>query len=225
MRLLSALLVPLLCIACDAALEEVDLREESAALPCGVALPFASEVVSFDPGPNAGFGEDKFPDVVLGPPLPGPPTSGSLDVLTLGVGGEIILGFGDRLVVDGPGPDFIVWENPFWQGGDPMQPFAELGEISVSMDLEVWHTFECSGELDGAEAPGCAGWNARQPFELCDALPLKPEVVGGDPFDLSELGLEEARFVRIRDLSSSGEGITAGFDLDAVGAIHLEDLP
>ena len=32
--------------------------------------------------------------------------------------------------------------------------------------------------------------------------------------------MTRARFVRIRDLSTRGEGTNAGFDLDAVGLVH-----
>jgi len=53
---------------------------------------------------------------VLGPPR-GKPGAGSLHVLSLGVGGEIVLGFGGS-IVDGDGPDFVVFENAFFIDGD-----------------------------------------------------------------------------------------------------------
>ena len=62
----------------------------------------------------------------------------------------------------------------------------------------------------------------RKEFDPCEVLPLDPALVGGDQFDLSSVGMSEARFVRIRDLSDSGDAPTAGFDLDAVGAVHLK---
>ena len=46
--------------------------------------------------------------------------------------------------------------------------------------------------------------------------------MGGDAFDLADLELESVRYVRIRDLSESGRGMAAGFDLDAVGVIHAQ---
>ena len=190
--------------------------------PCETPAFYASEVVSFEPGMGAGFGEADFPDVVLGSPEIGPPTRGALDVLSLGVGGEIILGFGDGMIVDGPGPDFVVWENAFWIDGDPEWPFAELGEVSVSEDGEEWHRFECGTPRPDAYDLGCAGWRPRLEFDPCTVNPLQPEVVGGDQFDLAELGLDAARYIRIRDLSEFGSGPSAGFDLDAAGAIHFE---
>ena len=42
---------------------------------------------------------------------------------------------------------------------------------------------------------------------------------GGDAFDLADLGLESANFVRIVD---SGANILGGFDLDAVVIVHGE---
>ncbi len=189
---------------------------------CPFELPYATDLIDYSPGSGAGFGQSKLPDVVLGPPVPGPPTRGSLDVLSLGVNGEITLGFGDQVVIDGPGPDLIVWENPFWVGGDPENPFAELAEVSVSFDGEEWHTFPCDPQVEDGFDAGCAGWRTRGDFDVCTMPPLDPEVVGGDLFDLSELGVSQIRYVRIRDLAESGQTPSAGFDLDAVGAIHIE---
>ncbi len=198
-----------------------DTRAQSDEASCPEDLPYASEVVAFAAGINAGYGQKNMPGVVLGPPTPGSPNSGSLDVLTLGVGGEIILGFGERTILNGPGADFIVWENAFWLGGDPTAPFAELGEVAVSGDGEVWHTFPCDTGVEESYDPLCAGWRARQDFDPCLLVPLDPITSGGDPFDLEVLGLEEVRFVRIRDRGEEGGAPTAGFDLDAIGIVHV----
>jgi hypothetical protein len=186
-------------------------------------LPYASEVVAFEPGESAGYGQDDLPDVVLGPPEGKGEQIGSLDVLSLGVGGEIVLGFGERVIEDGPGADFVVFENAFWAGGDPESVFAEPGEIAVSDDGAVWHTFTCDPDPSSGPAGrpvGCAGWSPTRAYDAADLVPLDPELSGGDAFDLAELDLHEARFVRIRDLSSEGEPDNAGFDLDAVGLVN-----
>lgn len=187
-------------------------------------LPYAGEVVSFTEGSGAGFGSDAYPDVVLGPPMGAGTGGGSLDVLSLGVGGELVMGFGELDVIDEPGPDFIVFENPFWPGGDPTRVFAELGEVAVSEDGVVWHTFSCDTAGDGqGHFPGCAGWTPTLAFDPLDAYPLDPAVTGGDAFDLEDLGVGRARYVRITDLGTvAGGGGTAGFDLDAIGLIHFE---
>lgn len=187
--------------------------------------PYADELVSFTPGTLAGHGQDLMPEVVFGPPDgKGSGAGTSVDVVSLGVGGEIVLGFSGREVLDGPGPDLVVFENAFWVGGDPAQPWAELGEVSVSDDGEVWHTFPCdTTESAPGQWPGCAGWQPTLAYDSDKVVPLWPPMAGGDPFDLADLGLDAVRFVRIRDLSQEGDGTSAGFDLDAVGAVHISE--
>ncbi|MBA2663255.1 MAG: cell surface protein [Bradymonadaceae bacterium] len=211
------LMVIVVGLATPACVDEVVDEGPAAAPP----LPYASEVVSFSPGEGAGYGQDRLPDVVLGPPSGKGVRAASLDVLSLGKGGEIILGFGERSIVDGPGPDFIVFENAFWPRGEPQDVFAELGEVSVSEDGVAWTVFAC--ETDAAQPgrwPGCAGWSPTLVYEPYVLLVLDTALTGGDVFDLSDVGLERARFVRIRDLSFNGSAPSAGFDLDAVGLIN-----
>ncbi len=190
--------------------------------PDPIAPPiYASEVLDFIPGENAGYGQDKLPDIVLGGPRSPGAGAGSTHVLSLGIGGEVLLGFEARTVVDGPGPDFVVFENPFTTVGPP-GVFAELAEVSVSTDAMNWHTFACdASNLDSGPWPGCAGWRTVLDYDVENMDPLDPTLSGGDAFDLADLGLTEAKFVRIRDLSTEGDAPTAGFDLDAVGAVHL----
>jgi hypothetical protein len=192
------------------------------AAPSG--LPYAASIESFSPGDGAGFNQDKLPEIVLGPPKGLGTGQGSLDVVSLGSGGEIVLGFGDREIVDGAGADLIVFENPFWPGGDATQVFAELGEVSVSEDGEVWHTFACDTEGDGeGHYAGCAGVTPTLAFDASELTPLDPARTGGDAFDLANLALSRARFVKIRDLRTlEPSATTGGFDLDAVGAVHLD---
>ncbi len=195
--------------------------------PCAVEvseMPYAQEVVSFEPGLGAGFGAADMPNAVLGPPNGKGVTSASLEVVSLGVGGEIILGFGGRVIVDGPGDDLIVFENPFWASSNPEAVWAELGEVSVSADGETWHTWECDTEEVGvATWPGCAGWSPTLKYDACELLALDPEITGGDAFDLEDLGLTEARFVKIHDLAVDGAAPSAGFDLDAVGLVNFQE--
>lgn len=191
-------------------------------IDCGPDAPYATEVVSFSPGSEAGYGQEKMPDVVLGPPLPGSPQNGSLDVLSLGHGGTVVLGFGERVLIDGPGVDFVIWENVFWIDGDPTAPFAELGTVAVSEDGEAWLAFPCDPDLSDGYDTGCAGWRPRAEFEVCADFPLDPEQTGGDGFDLAEIGLASARYIKITDASFLGDAPSAGFDLDAVGLVNWE---
>ncbi len=183
---------------------------------------FASEVVAFEPGEGAGFGANSFPDVVLGPPQGKGDFAGSLDVLSLGVGGTITLGFNGFEIVDGPGPDFIVFENPFWVNEQPANVWAEIAEVSVSEDGETWHVFPCEPVAPEEGNYGdCAGWRTVQSFEVDEDYILTAQAAGGDAYDLAALGLKQISFVRIRDLAQDGAAPTAGFDLDAVGAVHF----
>jgi hypothetical protein len=171
-------------------------------------------VIDFQPGPAAAGDVSR----ALGPPKGAGDTQGSLDVVTLGNGGSITLGFEPSSLVDGPGLDFIVFENAFFIAGDPSQVFAELASVEVSDDGQTFSAFPCT-----ATAPpygGCAGWHpvyANPDQNTID--PTDPSVAGGDGFDLAELGLAAARFVRVTDrVDLTG---TAGlFDLDAVSIVH-----
>jgi hypothetical protein len=183
---------------------------------------YASNVESFTPGTSAGYNQDKMPGIVLGPPVGKGNEAGSIDVASLGAAGEIVLAFGDFGIVDGPGPDLIVFENAFWPSGDASAVFAELGEVSVSEDGETWEAFPCDTEGDGdGNFPGCAGVTPTLEYDAKQLIPLDPALSGGDSFDLADVGLKRARFVRIRDLKTLPPGgISTGFDLDAVGVIH-----
>ena len=175
-------------------------------------------VLSFDPGEGAGFGQSHFPDIVFGEPHGNGDLSGSLDVVSLGRGGSIAVGFGGGRLKDGPGPDFVVFENVFFKGGDPSAPFIELGEVSVSSDGVNWVSFDC--HKDQPPGDGCAGWHPvyANPDKGISAKDL--QAAGGDPFDLADIGVAEARFVRITDLSGFGDPPLAGFDLDAIVLLH-----
>jgi hypothetical protein len=186
------------------------------------SLPYARGVESFTPGAAAGFGASALPDVVLGPPRGKGETAGSLDVVSLGAGGEIVLSFGDKAIVDGDGADFVVFENAFWPGGDASQVYAELGRVSVSEDGETWLDFACDTAREGeGRFPGCAGATPTLKFDPLELLPLDPAQTGGDAFDLADVELESARFVKIVDLRTlEPTGTSTGFDLDAVGIVN-----
>jgi len=177
--------------------------------------PYATSVVSFTPGPGAGYGAESMPGVVLGPPMPLGLNKGATDVVSLGVGGEIVLDLGEE-VFDQPGADLIVFENPFIPRRQPDSVFAEYGEVSVSIDGQTWSTFPCDPP-DTIES--CAGWRPGLAYDPEQVIPLDPVLTGGDALDFKTVGIESARFIRIRDLSTSGAAPSAGFDLDAVGYV------
>ena len=182
--------------------------------------PFVDRVVSYQVGSGGGKGEDKLPEIVLGPPKGEGKLKAGQDVFSLGDGGVIVLEFVDNEVFDGKGPDFIVFENPFLAapGNDPDYGFFELAKVEVSLDGKTWHEFP----YDTASKQNCAGYHpVLAHVEKNDISPSDPKKAGGDAFDLKELGLKAIRFIRITDIQSfGGEDGSAGFDLDAVAAVH-----
>ena len=185
--------------------------------PCGPG--FVTSVVSVTYGANAGFGQDKMPAVVMGPPHgEDSKLQGSTDVVSLGKGGEIVLAFAGQGIDDAPGADFIVFENAFYAGGDPTKPYAEPGQVSVSEDGVSWSEFPCQSQSYPYE--GCAGWHAVLSNPDNGISPLDPEAAGGEAFDLARLGIKRAKYVRIQDRSTAGSGTSAGFDLDAIAVLH-----
>jgi Thrombospondin type 3 repeat len=214
------------------------------ALTAGVvrADPYIDAVVSWQVGTGGGGHEADLPGIVLGPPRGGGAFTGSLDVFSLGLGGQIVVEFRDNVVVDRPGPDFTIFENAFLQRGlTTLAPFAEPGTVSVSADGVTWKTFPCA--LDQPPYyPGCAGVypvfaNADDPASPSPLVPstapiaslvgldidtfVPPAGSGGDSFDLASVGLDAIRFIRI----DGGQMIfglqqLAGFDLDAVAGVH-----
>ncbi len=185
--------------------------------PISASTPWADAVVSFTPGDGAGFGQNFFPANVLGPPDPDPtlssanPSSKPQELLSLGHGGEIILEMNDNFIVDGDGVDFTVFENAFFFNG---VPFVEAAYVAVSMDGQNWVEFP----WDTTTFEGFAGVTPTEDNQN----PTDPEVSGGDSFDLADVGLPYARFVKLTDIGDlKQEGSFNGdFDLDAVVAVN-----
>lgn len=187
--------------------------------------PFATSVRAFVPGEGAGFGAAAMPWVVLGGPRGAGDARGSIDVVSLGTGGRIELAFGRTLIVDAPGPDFLVFENAFRFGGS--RRYEEFGRVSVSEDGERWVDFPCNV----GTGEGCAGRTPVFANVETNALACTdPSVAGGDAFDLAAVGLTRVRFLRITDegtypaAGGAGDG-KAGFDLDAIAVVHGTSSP
>lgn len=178
--------------------------------------PFVDAVVSYLPGEAAGFGQDGFPDIVYGPPESPGNGGGSLDVLSLGREGAIVVSFRELDVVDGPGPDLLVFENPF-------TGFYETGIVGVSEDGETWTEWPCdTTDADGGY-PGCAGVALVYASSTNGIDATDPDAAGGDRFDLADIGVARARYVRLRDSGgNSYAGTSGGFDLDAVAIVNGE---
>jgi len=208
--------------------------------------PHADVVTSFTAGAGAGFGQSGLPSVVTGGPEGLGLFDGGLDVLSLGEGGEIVLEFTDNVIIDYPGPDFTVFENAFYTlvSGTIFSVFAEPGLVSVSQNGVDWFPFGtcATAPVEPPYFPGCAGVfpTLADPFDpaaphpsiptttgveeligLSGAQIFVPEGAGGDSFDLADVGLGWAKYVRVKDVGPAlGQTGTVGFDLDAVTAVN-----
>jgi hypothetical protein len=190
---------------------------------------WAAQVLQVSCGEDATFGQGSMPGVVLGPSSGTGTGAQSLDVVSLGSGGTVTVGFApDHCVIDLAGDDLAVMENVFYVAGEEDNRFVEAGRVEVSQDGNAFFAFPTSVDEtrslgDPSRYSGFAGVEPVLPGNL-------PGEVGGDRFDLADLDLDWIRYVRITDVNgdpqdpgdimSAGYGMN-GFDLDAVGAIHF----
>jgi hypothetical protein len=164
----------------------------------------------------------------------GPAEGSPSEVLVLGEGGEVSLGF-ERPIRNGAGADFVVFENGTTEG------FLELAFVEVSTDGENFIRFP-SAYL-GEEPLGTFGVHSPT---LISGLAGKYLAGFGTPFDLEVLtehpmvqdglvDLQRIEQLRIVDVVGDGSMLdsfgmpiydpypsvgTAGFDVDAVGVIN-----
>lgn len=157
------------------------------------------------------------------------------DIVCLGNNGKITLTF-DKPITDGPGADFLVFENGF---GDT---FLELGYVEVSSDGVNFTRFP---NFSYTASP-VGGFGAVDPTNI-DGYASKYRGGFGTPFDLNIMagtpGLDITAVTHVRLVDIVGDGSaydsfpvelggprvvydphptvgSAGLDLDAVGVIH-----
>jgi hypothetical protein len=96
---------------------------------------FATKVFDY----NAVNGVPGYSDplVVLGPPGPNatPNVPDNSSVFSFGWGGHITVGF-DQPILDGPGPDFIIFGNAMYAGGNINNCWREPGYVEVGVDTD-----------------------------------------------------------------------------------------
>jgi hypothetical protein len=157
-------------------------------------------------------------------------------VVSLGDGGHALLKF-NIPVVDGPGPDFAVFENAFTDN------FLELAFVEVSSDGQRFVRFPSVSLTDTTIQKGA--FDPLDPTKIHN-LAGKHRLFFGTPFDLAELAdsqgldLMNIQYIRIVDVVGSlndklarfdSRGVkindpfptdfeSSGFDLDAIGVIH-----
>jgi hypothetical protein len=204
-------------------------------LPAQQLSPHASRVVAVDTRGNAGGGIFA-PANLLGAPRGGGLAMGSLHVHSLGIGGEVTLGF-DVTLVDGPGADLLVAENPFAAGG--LDVFAEAVFVEISSDGLVFARLPSryagpaspAGPLGVRPIGSYAGLAGQAPVWAGSAAtpqadPRDVVEAGGDAFDFADLAahplvvqgrvdLRAIHWVRLIDVRS-------GQDLDTQGIPILD---
>ena len=187
-------------------------------------------VQSFSPGTVqfVGQGPTFFPKNIFGIPderaTASVPTTDPRALCSIGLDGTMVIGFRDVIVVDGPGPDFTVFENVFTYADG--KRFVEPARVDVSRDGIVWTSFP----FDSTTLQGCAGVTPT----MGDADPFDPNVSGGDQFDLASISVDSIRWIRLVDVSRIvlenrlhplHDPSVTGFDLDAIVTWHGVDAP
>ncbi len=177
----------------------------------GPGARFITGVVDhrFGTGQNHNQAEG-FPEALFGPPRAGDSSS----VVSLGNGGYVVVEFAGNAIIDGPGVDFTVFENPFGN-------FRELATVAVSEDGITWHEFPCTAGRGAIDFGYCAGVHPVRSRPGNGVDPLDPSVSGGDTYDLRDIGVARARYVRITDRVDL-DGDDGVFDLDAVAIVNAE---
>jgi hypothetical protein len=158
----------------------------------------------------------------------------AFDVVALGEGGQITLGF-EPPISNGSGADFAVFENAF------SDDFLELAWVDVSSDGKTFLRFPAISLV--SDPVGAYGTIDPR---LVDGFAGKYRQGYGTPFDLSlleeqaastsgTLDLSSIRAVRLVDVSGDGRDLdchgrptydpypttgSAGFDLDAIAVLH-----
>lgn len=178
----------------------------------------------------------------------GPATSDTTDIISLGDGGSIVLGF-ETGIGDGEGADFAVFENGLWT---PSGLFAEFAFVEVSTNGDDFARFDSVSLRDTA----VFAFGAVDPTNYYNLAGDQPGSSGetsiGTGFDLSELAdhasvlsglinLGNIQYVRVIDVIGNGSTfdstgaaifdpyatafLSGGFDLNAIGTIHFATVP
>lgn len=171
----------------------------------------------------------------------GTATGNPLDTLSLGDGGSITV-YLESGIGNGPGDDFAVYENGFF---DLNGLFAELAYVEVASNGVDFARFDSDttnpflvwsfDSLDPTEYHGLAGRHEAglgTGFDLED-LSLDPLVISG------AINLYDVQYVRLVDVVGDGSTVDStgnpiydpyatpydagGFDLEAVGVIHVPE--
>jgi hypothetical protein len=202
----------------------------------------------------------------LGPPQGKGESLGSFDVVSLGArvnsdqgrsspyGGSITVRFSNNIVVNGPGVDLTVFENPIRLAGTDFY-FVEPAVVDVSADGVNYYRFpfdfvphyDANSKLNlGNPLCYATGFAGVRPVYSNGGNPdpTRPNLSGGDQFDLSDIRNADLSWIQYVRITSTGDnwltdtngdlvrhsndaptygasGLgSSGFDLDAIAAVH-----
>ncbi len=186
------------------------------------AQVYVDKVINYKFGSNIECGRDSnyFPNNIFGSPSRianiDAPESKQEDILCLGFDGEIILSLNEGYIIDGLGTDFKVFENVFL---NPITKkfYIEPAVVSVSQNGIDFIEFPYNSDT----YEGCAGLmptiGSKNPFD--------EDSLNGDKFDLANVGLKWAKYIKIKDITNTLKNnpnhpnydfTLSGFDLDAI---------
>ncbi len=174
---------------------------------------FATHVVSSNTNGGAGGGVFQ-PTNALGAP------QGSSAVHSLGLAGELVLGFAVP-IVDGPGADLIVSENPFRSATNGFDAFAETMFVEVSSDGVHFARF--GARYFGLPVqPGPFGMVPVGTYaNLAGQTPTLATMPGADPQDVVEAGGDA---FDLADLSNHPLVLGNLVDRNAITQVRLVDV-
>lgn len=191
---------------------------------------FIDTVYSFTPGTLQYTGQEEkyFPMNIFGPPsiiaTKYIQETTPEQILSIGLDGEIIIGLKDNLIIDKPGPDFIIFENAFINQFNN-KIYAEPAVISVSKDGINFIEFP----YDILTLEGLAGVTPT----IGSEDPFNHPKCGGDAFDLSTIDIDSVKYIKIKDITSqilnntshpNYDPTLSGFDLDAIAVINHTEI-
>lgn len=204
-KLLTIIIVGLLAL--------IDVAAQQQRVLCDTVMEFVPGT-----GQYTGQGATFFPrNVLTGPAQTARadvPSTDPREICSIGLGGRITLGLRRRVIVDGPGADFTIFENAFFY--DKGKIFAEPATIELSKDGHNWLMVP----FDSLTLDGLAGLSPTRDPQAND-----PSMCGGTPVDIANLGIDSVRWVRLTDVtrlildnpkSPFYDPTLSGFDLDAV---------
>ncbi len=186
-------------------------------------------VYKFTPGTGQNVGQDPmyYPNNIFGKPYSKAdslvPASSPEDLCSLGMNGEIIVGFKNYSIIDRDGVDFIIYENVM---RNPIlnRYFVEPAKVSVSNDGVNWTEFP----FDSLTLDGCAGTKPT----ISANLDIDILQSGGNGFDLAQIGLTEIKYIKITDVCEIIKNnkkhpfydvTISGFDLEALVGVNFKD--